>query len=142
MLDSAQELRKSMTPREKAISLHTFERSADFNTLLMDDTGALGLDLSFVEHVFLMEPLADQALEQQIVSRAHRMGATRPVHVECLVMKVALARSSSCIFLALAVNNRSPCTRISPPLDPLAAALLFSIRHLFHAVVLKQLRLA
>ena len=31
----------------------------------MDDTGALGLDLSFVSRVYLMEPLADAALEQQ-----------------------------------------------------------------------------
>jgi len=34
--------------------------------LLMDDTGALGLDLSFVSRVYLMEPLADAALEQQV----------------------------------------------------------------------------
>jgi hypothetical protein len=31
----------------------------------MDETGALGLDLSFVSRVYLMEPLADAALEQQ-----------------------------------------------------------------------------
>jgi SNF2 family DNA or RNA helicase len=52
----------------------------------MDDTGALGLDLSFVSRVYLMEPLADAALEQQVVSRAHRMGATQPVHVEIMAM--------------------------------------------------------
>lgn len=28
--------------------------------------GAVGLDLSFVSHVFLMEPLEDEALEQQV----------------------------------------------------------------------------
>jgi hypothetical protein len=28
--------------------------------------GALGLDLSFVRHIFLMEPIADAALEQQV----------------------------------------------------------------------------
>lgn len=32
----------------------------------MDDTGALGLDLSFVSRVYLMEPLADASLEQQV----------------------------------------------------------------------------
>ena len=56
----------------------------------MDDTGSVGLDLSFAGAVFLMEPLADAALEQQVVSRAHRMGADpkRPILVETLVIKV------------------------------------------------------
>ena len=54
----------------------------------MDETGAVGLDLSFVSFVCLMEPLQDRSLEQQVVARAHRMGATRPVHVEVLVMQV------------------------------------------------------
>lgn len=58
--------------------------------LVMDDTGSVGLDLSFAGAVFLMEPLADAALEQQVVSRAHRMGADpkRPILVETLVIKV------------------------------------------------------
>ncbi len=54
----------------------------------MDDTGSVGLDLSFVSAVFLMEPLSDPALEAQVVARAHRMGAARPINVETLVMKV------------------------------------------------------
>jgi hypothetical protein len=33
--------------------------------LVMDETGAVGLDLSFVETVFLMEPLPDASLEHQ-----------------------------------------------------------------------------
>ncbi len=55
--------------------------------LLMDRSGSVGLDLSFAPHVFLMEPFLDAALEAQVVSRAHRMGARAPVHVEMLVMK-------------------------------------------------------
>lgn len=34
----------------------------------MDETGSVGLDLSFAGAVFLMEPLADAALEQQVGS--------------------------------------------------------------------------
>jgi hypothetical protein len=65
--------------------------------LVMDDTGSVGLDLSFAGAVFLMEPLADAALEQQVVSRAHRMGADpkRPILVETLVMKVRRCCTSS-----------------------------------------------
>ena len=57
--------------------------------LLMDETGSVGLDLSFVSWVFLMEPLADASLQAQVTARAHRMGACQAVHVETLVMKVS-----------------------------------------------------
>ena len=53
----------------------------------MDESGALGLDLSFVEYVFLMEPIRDKSLEEQVISRAHRMGACREVNVEIIAMK-------------------------------------------------------
>uniref|UniRef100_A0A804N7H0 Helicase C-terminal domain-containing protein n=2 Tax=Zea mays TaxID=4577 RepID=A0A804N7H0_MAIZE len=55
--------------------------------LVMDGTAALGLDLSFVTRVFLMEPIWDRSMEEQVISRAHRMGATRPIHVETLAMR-------------------------------------------------------
>jgi len=55
--------------------------------LIFDETGALGLDLSFVSHIFIMEPVWDAAVEEQIVARAHRLGATSPVLVEKLVMR-------------------------------------------------------
>ena len=41
-----------------------------------------GLDLSFVTHMFLLEPIDDAALLEQVTSRAHRLGATGPVVVE------------------------------------------------------------
>eukprot|EP00978_Attheya_sp_CCMP212_P003897 scaffold8315_cov50-Attheya_sp.AAC.1 len=43
---------------------------------------ATGLDLSFVTHIFLLEPIDDAALLEQVTSRAHRLGATGPVCVE------------------------------------------------------------
>ncbi len=58
-----------------------------FILLLGTNRGSVGLDLSFVEHIFLMEPIWDAALEKQVVSRAHRMGAKAPIQVETLVMK-------------------------------------------------------
>lgn len=42
--------------------------------LLMDESGAVGLDLSCASHVFLMEPVLETDLEQQIVARAWRLG--------------------------------------------------------------------
>lgn len=45
---------------------------------------AAGLDLSFVTHLFLVNQIADPAIQQQVVARAHRMGATGPVVVQTL----------------------------------------------------------
>ncbi|CAI0461886.1 unnamed protein product [Linum tenue] len=76
-----------MHSHNKVKSLATFQNDADCMALLMDGSAALGLDLSFVSHVFLMEPIWDRSMEQQVISRAHRMGATRPIHVETLAMR-------------------------------------------------------
>ncbi|KAL8260186.1 hypothetical protein R6Q59_028139 [Mikania micrantha] len=70
----------------KVKSLATFQHDEECMALLMDGSAALGLDLSFVSHVFLMEPIWDKSMEEQVISRAHRMGATRPIHVETLAM--------------------------------------------------------
>ena len=44
-----------------------------------------GLDLSFLTHIFLLEPIRDSALLEQVISRAHRVGAVAPVLVHTLV---------------------------------------------------------
>ena len=49
--------------------------------LLLGEDGSHGLDLSFATHLFLVKHIDDPALEAQIISRAHRMGATGPVEV-------------------------------------------------------------
>ena len=54
----------------------------DTYILMLCEDGSHGLDLSFVTHLFILNPIEDQALERQVVSRAHRMGATGPVTVE------------------------------------------------------------
>ncbi|KAJ0978846.1 hypothetical protein J5N97_014320 [Dioscorea zingiberensis] len=71
----------------KMKALTVFQHDASCMALLMDGSAALGLDLSFVTHVFLMEPIWDRSMEEQVISRAHRMGATRPINVETLVMR-------------------------------------------------------
>ncbi|CAA6663532.1 unnamed protein product [Spirodela intermedia] len=71
----------------KMKSLTIFQNDPNCTALLMDGSAALGLDLSFVTHVFLMEPIWDRSMEEQVISRAHRMGAVRPIHVETLAMR-------------------------------------------------------
>mmetsp|Transcript_38868 Transcript_38868/g.78387 ORF Transcript_38868/g.78387 Transcript_38868/m.78387 type:complete len:374 (-) Transcript_38868:78-1199(-) len=58
--------------------------SEEVPLLLLDPKFATGLDLSFLTHIFLLEPIEDAALLEQIVSRAYRLGATGPVTVETL----------------------------------------------------------
>ena len=57
---------------------------------LLDTHNACGWDLSFVRTVFLMEPLLDAALAEQVVSRGHRIGTAGEVVVETLVMRGSL----------------------------------------------------
>eukprot|EP00884_Botryococcus_braunii_P005336 jgi/Botrbrau1/14803/Bobra.0370s0001.1 len=72
---------------EKEEAIYKFQHNPRCGVLLMDSAGAVGLDLSFVPWMILMEPLPDRSLEEQVVARAYRMGAKRPIVVETLVMK-------------------------------------------------------
>ncbi|XP_020237937.1 F-box protein At3g54460 [Cajanus cajan] len=76
-----------MHSSNKKKSLAMFQHDSSCMALVMDGSAALGLDLSFVTHVFLMEPIWDRSMEEQVISRAHRMGASRPIHVETLAMR-------------------------------------------------------
>lgn len=56
----------------------------DTMVLLLQHEGSTGLDLSFATHIFLLERIHDPALRNQIISRAHRVGANGPVLVTLL----------------------------------------------------------
>mmetsp|Transcript_31405 Transcript_31405/g.65726 ORF Transcript_31405/g.65726 Transcript_31405/m.65726 type:complete len:450 (+) Transcript_31405:1-1350(+) len=52
--------------------------------LLLDASLSHGLDLSFVTHMYLLEPIDDAAHMEQVTSRAHRLGCTGPVTIETI----------------------------------------------------------
>eukprot|EP00977_Amphora_coffeiformis_P020470 scaffold8290_cov174-Amphora_coffeaeformis.AAC.7 len=54
----------------------------DVFVLCLNADVSTGLDLSFVTHIFLLEPIEDSGLLRQVTSRAHRLGATGSVTVE------------------------------------------------------------
>ena len=56
----------------------------DVPILSLDAGLSHGLDLSFVTHMFLLEPIDDAALLEQVTSRAHRLGCTGPVTVDTI----------------------------------------------------------
>ena len=78
--------RMGMTRGGKDAALALFRDDPQVAVLLLDRAAAEGLDLSFVSRVFVMEPLDNASLEQQVVSRAHRMGQREVVKVEVLAM--------------------------------------------------------
>ncbi|RHY31333.1 hypothetical protein DYB32_003590 [Aphanomyces invadans] len=67
--------------------LRDFRDNDDIHVLFMTEIGAIGLDLSFVTHIFLMDEIWDKSVEKQVIARAHRMGATESVIVEQLEMR-------------------------------------------------------
>ncbi|KAL4420646.1 hypothetical protein ABPG75_010302 [Micractinium tetrahymenae] len=73
--------------------LNKFKHFPACGVLLMDSSGSVGLDLSFASYVFLMEPIPDRAVLEQVVGRAHRMGAKRAVYVEVLAMRGTVEES-------------------------------------------------
>ena len=50
--------------------------------MLLSKQGSVGLDLSFVSHLFFLESFYDKSVEKQVIARAYRMGALGPLHVE------------------------------------------------------------
>eukprot|EP00983_Pelagomonas_calceolata_P028701 899068-Pelagomonas_calceolata.AAC.2 len=73
---------------------------------------SVGLDLSFVNYVFLMEPLANKATEQQVIARAHRMGARRAVHVELLLM-AGTAEEELCAMMASCTGSEREAAAVA-----------------------------
>lgn len=76
-----------INPRKRIENLEVFRSSPNVHVLLLSNLGSHGLDLSFVTHIFLLEEIWDKSVEQQVISRAHRMGATHSVVVEQLWMR-------------------------------------------------------
>ena len=82
--ESITRIGQSRYDREQA--LKNFKNDPDCAVLLLNRAAAEGLDLSFVSYVFLMEPLSNMSLEQQVISRAHRMGQKDTVRVKVFAM--------------------------------------------------------
>jgi SNF2 family DNA or RNA helicase len=55
--------------------------------LLSLKAGGVGLTLTRAEHVFLMDPWWNPAVEEQAMDRAHRIGQTKTVQVTRIIAK-------------------------------------------------------
>lgn len=79
---------KGISSDRRARYLLTFTASEKFRILLMDiSQAAFGLDISVASRVYFVNPVLNRQKEAQAVKRAHRIGQTREVHVETLVLR-------------------------------------------------------
>ena len=70
----------SMAQRKKA--LETFQNDPPTTVFLLSmRAGAVGINLTEANHVIVLEPCLNKALEDQAIGRVHRMGQRREVHV-------------------------------------------------------------
>ncbi|ORX47171.1 hypothetical protein DM01DRAFT_1327182 [Hesseltinella vesiculosa] len=77
-----------MLGKKRAQEIVTFNTSDNANVMLMAvQRAAFGIDLSSASRVYFVSPVWQTATEQQAIKRAHRIGQTRPVHVEILVIR-------------------------------------------------------
>ncbi len=76
------------TTRDRASVVHSFQDEAGPPIMLVSlRAGGTGLNLTAADHIFLLDPWWNPAVEDQAADRAHRLGQTRPVLVYRLVAK-------------------------------------------------------
>jgi len=74
--------------RDRGAVVDSFQEPAGPPVLLLSLTaGGTGLNLTAADHVFLLDPWWNPAVEDQAADRAHRIGQDRPVMVYRLVAK-------------------------------------------------------
>ena len=72
--------------RDRAGVIERFQDEAGPPVLLISlQAGGTGLNLTAADHVFLLDPWWNPAVEDQAADRAHRIGQTRPVEIHRLV---------------------------------------------------------
>ncbi|RMZ79355.1 hypothetical protein DV737_g3416, partial [Chaetothyriales sp. CBS 132003] len=78
----------AIPPPIRAQFLHAFNTDATTKVLLMDiKQAAHGLHVAAASRVYFVGPVWDVSAEAQAIKRAHRIGQTKPVYVETLVLE-------------------------------------------------------
>ena len=77
-----------MTMKQRSRALHDFQHDPPTTVFLLSmRSGAVGINLTQANRVFLMEPSLNPALEEQAIGRVHRLGQKRNVEIIRLIMK-------------------------------------------------------
>ncbi|KAF2141349.1 uncharacterized protein K452DRAFT_288049 [Aplosporella prunicola CBS 121167] len=79
---------KGLTNERRSRYVVSFDTDPTIRVLLMDvRLGALGLNVNQASRVYFINPVCRPSIEAQAIKRAHRIGQTRPVHVETLLLR-------------------------------------------------------
>ncbi|KAH0363574.1 hypothetical protein KCU65_g7320, partial [Aureobasidium melanogenum] len=79
---------KTLTPAIKSDYIVRFNQKPEHRVLLMDiGQAAFGLNFPSASRVFFINPVNRPQVEAQALKRAHRIGQTREVHAETLILK-------------------------------------------------------
>ena len=79
---------KTLKTKQRADHIVLFNADSEYRVLIMDvSQAAFGLDLSSASRVYFVNPILNPLIEAQAIKRAHRIGQTKPVYVETLVLK-------------------------------------------------------
>jgi SWI/SNF-related matrix-associated actin-dependent regulator of chromatin subfamily A3 len=74
--------------RKRAKALHDFQNDPPTTVFLLSmRAGAVGINLTQANRVFLLEPCFNPALELQAIGRVHRLGQKRSVEIIRLVVQ-------------------------------------------------------
>ncbi|KAM3419046.1 hypothetical protein BST61_g5001 [Cercospora zeina] len=85
---------KSLSAKLKAQYVVNFQEQHDMRVLLMDvGQAAFGLNLCAASRVWFVNPVCKPDVEAQALKRAHRIGQTRPVICETLVLEGSIEQA-------------------------------------------------
>jgi len=71
-----------MDPVRRRKIVEEFDTDKTIKVLLLSSrVGAVGINLTAANFVYIVEPFLKQGLENQAIDRTHRLGQTKPVHV-------------------------------------------------------------
>lgn len=81
----------SLKPGQRTEYLRLFRETDKIRVLLMSlSQAAHGLHIAQASRVYIVNPIWQPTIESQAIKRAHRIGQTRPVYVETLVLRDTL----------------------------------------------------
>ena len=83
-----------MTAVQRTQVLQAFDTDPNISVFLLTvNAGAVGINITAANNVFLLEPSVNSAIEDQAIGRAWRMGQTRPVYVKRFYVKDSVEES-------------------------------------------------
>ena len=90
---SSRSISGSMSRAKRVKNLEEFETMDTVRVFVLSlRSGAVGINLTSANHVVLMEPTFNPAMERQAIGRAYRLGQSRPVTVHRLVAENTIDR--------------------------------------------------